>query len=184
MSIIYAQELEGIELDRWVGHVRGLNIVGKALATYCPESGSPTITPTQKPAGPKSSFPTHEHYFYAPNCTCDVIYEDPELAEIMTSHNESTNKVLGHYWTCLYAVPEYSQDWGDGAKLMDEYNISCTPHYDNENNVIGRIAMFNDKDRSISMVAKDSLQAIMRLIVALHLGEAFNSSDYFTGVEM
>lgn len=151
--------LSGMELDCWVERALGHEIVGKALAYYDPESGYPSVEPSQIPR--TGCLATHERYFYIRECGCELC--EQLFLEMKESIPEMTreNKVLGHDWRCLIPVVDYSTDSAYIGDIIKEGNLSVAPKDDNWTATAGNYTM---QGTTLS-------EAVMRAFVASKFGD-------------
>lgn len=169
-KIINVSKLEDQDLDYWVAKGLGLNVVGKALAYYDPESGWPTIDSDQK-VRTTGMLQTHERYFHVRQCLCDVGDQFHEEMKLQIPDLQPENIVLGHHWHCLSPVQSYSTTENHIAQIMIEGNIMVSPvHDENGLSWIAKSVPKNPEDPVYEIAGATIAQAVMRVFVSIKFG--------------
>lgn len=169
-KIINVSKLEDQDLDYWVAKGLGLNVLGKALAYYDPESGYPSIDSDQK-VRLTGCLQTHERYFHLRECSCDIGAQIYEEMKIEIPDLEPATRVLGHDWHCLYPVVSYSTTDDYIAQIMNEGNIMVAPvNGENEMTWVAKNVPKSPEEPIYEVSGDTIAQAVMRAFVSVKFG--------------
>jgi hypothetical protein len=163
--ILNVEKLSGMDLDYWVAKAQGHEIIGKALAYYDPECGSPSVSSDQVPH--TGIMATHERYFYIIECGCELCEQMYLEMKAEYPDMQPEPKVLGHDWRCLTPVVDFSTDHFYMAHIMEEEKIGVLPEADKW------VAITQSKveeNQKIKVVGNTIPEAVMRAFVISKLG--------------
>lgn len=166
----FVNKLSDLELNAWVAKALGMNIVGKALASYDPECCSPCIASEQKIVTTGIG-KTHERYFCVDECKCDIYNQTQEeintLIHEYGSNSDPDVIVLGHNMFCLQPVYDYCSDFSDGMKVVEQYRIAITPYGDKQ---------WKAHKNHIIAIGNTPMNAAMQAFVQDNFGESVDNN--------
>lgn len=185
MQTILVNNLDGDELNYWVAKAQNLEVVGKFLAHYDPESGYPEFDDKQQERS-DGCLKTHWRYFYINECYCEVSAEiEKESREHWENNFPDTPyrghaRFAGHDYQCFQPVLDYCSMWRYGGNIIEKFNIGIEPvgKIDEEGQCHQWQGSYRDDSGRLHYIkAHTALLAIMRSLVASRFGEVIEVTD-------
>jgi hypothetical protein len=156
------EQLSDKELNSWVAKGAGLAIIGEALLSYCPESGTLQLDYNQK-ATETGIMKTHKGDVYLRVCQCDFLKEceqrDEEFFKFIPQR-----KLLGHDYGCLEPVANYCTDVYEAMEIIKQYRISI---------VASELDEWTAFRNGCQASSTSLLKAAMKVFVKSQFGEQF-----------